>query len=135
MCAACGDSFGYYLVHNGFNDSAYAYCDACGLTALFDGWSESIPSGVELKVHGPITVELEPQIRPCECGGRFRRSASPRCPKCKAVIDPVVSAAFIEPNAPGTAKGWRWQRSWSGLYAMIVEDRSVKDPWSTPAAG
>lgn len=33
-CEECGRDFPYYLVHNGFNDSAYAYCEDCGQTAL-----------------------------------------------------------------------------------------------------
>ena len=35
-CESCGHSFDYMLIHNGFNDSAFAYCDSCGMTALFD---------------------------------------------------------------------------------------------------
>src|SRR4051794_33473838 len=42
----CGAGFGYCLVHNGFNDSAFAYCDGCGTTAIFGGYSERIPKGV-----------------------------------------------------------------------------------------
>jgi hypothetical protein len=128
-CEACSSHFGYYLVHNGFNDSAYAYCDTCGVTALFDGWSKSIPEGVTLEVHGPIATELEPLLRRCECGGRFIAAGAPRCPKCRSPLDPDHSAEFLERNAPGTAHGWRWQRTWQGLYAIVIEDRSVTDPW------
>lgn len=27
--------------------------------------------------------------------------------------------------------GWQWQRSWKGLYAIVVDDRHVADPWGT----
>jgi hypothetical protein len=40
-CEHCKKKFGYYLIHNGFNDSAYAYCDTCGSTALLDGLESS----------------------------------------------------------------------------------------------
>lgn len=28
------------------------------------------------------------------------------------------ATAWIEANAPGTKKGWRWQRNWIGTYAI-----------------
>ena len=33
-CEHCHGQFGYYLIHSGFNDSNYAYCDFCGKTAV-----------------------------------------------------------------------------------------------------
>lgn len=131
-CSSCRAPFGYSLIHNGFNDSAFAYCDSCGMTALFSGWSKVIPEGLELKIHGPIAAELEILIRPCACGGRFRADAPPRCVQCRAPLDAVASTSFIEKNAPGTKAGWRWQRSWKGIYAIVVDDRHVDDPWSGP---
>jgi hypothetical protein len=135
VCKGCGTSFGYCLIHNGFNDSAFAYCDGCGTTALFDGWSKAIPVGVNLKVHGPIGADLEAFIRPCGCGERFSGTASPRCSRCRVALDAGDSAEVFERDAPGTAKGWRWQRTWAGLYAVIVDDRVVQDPWISEGAG
>jgi hypothetical protein len=43
-CEHCNKAFVYYLINNGFSDSAYAYCDACGLTVLLDGWK--LPKGL-----------------------------------------------------------------------------------------
>jgi hypothetical protein len=40
-CHACGGLFSYQLIHNGFNDSAHAYCDRYGPTALFSGWCKT----------------------------------------------------------------------------------------------
>jgi hypothetical protein len=40
-----------------------------------------------------------------------------------------LAAEWLERNAPGTAMGWRWQRSWRGLYCIIIEDRVVHDNW------
>jgi hypothetical protein len=133
-CSNCRQAFGYLLIHNGFSDTAFAYCDACGMTAFFDGWSKRIPAGVELKVHGPIDAKIEARVASCDCGGHFRGDASPRCTRCHERLDPFSCAEFIERNAPGTAKGWRWQRSWRGLYAIVIEGRSVRDPWKREGA-
>jgi hypothetical protein len=129
-CSSCHATFEYYLIHNGFNDSAFGYCDSCGMTALFSAWSKTIPEGVELNAHGPIALRLEPFIGPCVCGGHFRADAPPRCVQCRAPLDAVASTIFIEKNAPATKAGWRWQRSWKGLYAIVIDDRCVDDPWS-----
>ena len=128
-CANCAATFKYSLIHNGFNESAYAYCDDCGTTAVLSGWSPNIPPEAGLRVHGRITAGVEPFLASCPCGGRFRASAVPRCPACREPLDPVACTAFIEADAPGTAKGWRWQRSWDGLYSIVINGRQVSDPW------
>jgi hypothetical protein len=128
-CGACGRTFSYVLVHNGFNDSAYAYCDGCGRTALFNCHSQSAPQGIEVGYHGPLRVEAEQFVQPCACGGHFRGAAAPRCPHCRAQLSAKDSAEYIEPNAAGTSKGWRWQRTWTGPYAIVIGDRFVQDPW------
>jgi hypothetical protein len=126
-CEHCEATFEYALLHNGFNDSAYAYCDQCGRLAILDGWK--IPEGIKCKIHGPISAELEPMLQPCECGGRFRGNSSPRCPACRKLLSADIATEWIEENAPGTAKGWRWQRNWIGMYAISIESNFVKDNW------
>jgi hypothetical protein len=128
-CDSCGRTFAYRLIHNGFNDSAFAYCDRCGSEASLSCWYDHIPAGAKLKVHGPVNPEAEALLLPCSCGGTFRASASPRCPHCLAGLSAESAGVYIEANAPGTAKGWRWQRSWAGMYSIIVDGRWVKDNW------
>jgi hypothetical protein len=41
----------------------------------------------------------------------------------------------IEADAPGTAKGWRWQRNWTGLYCVILADGVVHDNWLDGGGG
>jgi len=77
----------------------------------------------------PISAEIENLLSPCPCGGRFRGSAPARCPSCRKALSAQLAASWIEGNAPGTARGWRWQRSWAGLYALIVGEQVVFDPW------
>lgn len=132
-CDACHAQFSYYLIHNGFNDSAYAYCDTCGQTALLSGWAGNIPKDVDLRIHQPIAPELEEHLAACSCGGRFRAHASPRCPHCRHPLAAASLTHQIEENAPGTKGGWRWQQDWSGLYAIVIEDRMTRDNWVTRA--
>ena len=128
-CEHCGGAFQYDLLHNGFNDSAYAYCDGCGMLTILDGWK--VPAGINLKIHEMIAPEIEPLLAPCTCGGQFKRDASPRCPHCRKPLSSDKATEWIEANAPGSKKGWRWQRSWTGLYAISIEKSFVKDNWKT----
>lgn len=87
-----------------------------------------MPAGVVLDF-GTVRAEIEPYIAPCACGGRFRTDAVPRCPHCHQQLSATEAATYIEGNASGTARGWRWKRDWQGLYAIIIEGREVEDPW------
>jgi hypothetical protein len=128
-CEHCKKAFGYHLIHNGFNDSSYAYCDTCGSTALLDGWK--VPGSVQMVIHQRIMPEVEPHLMQCQCGGSFKATAGPRCPHCRQPLSAVHAASYIEPQAKGTKRGWRWQREWAGLYCIIINDRVVHDIWNT----
>lgn len=126
-CEACRGQFGYHLIHNGFNDSAYAYCDRCGETCLLNLWW--LPAGVKIADCGVIPESAERFLRPCGCGGVFRKGAAPRCPHCNSTLSPVGAAKYIEANAPGATKGWRWQQSWEGIYCIVIEEKLSQDCW------
>jgi hypothetical protein len=106
------------------------------MLALLDGWNPAMKKiSVDVGLHHEINSEVEPFLLSCSCGGRFRKGASPRCPQCKMPLSAECAAARIEQNAPGTANGWRWQKSWGGLYCIAIEDASeqgklriIKDP-------
>ena len=110
-----------------FNDSAYAYCDTCGCTALLDGWE--VPSGVPVALQLELKSSAEPFLQLCSCGGAFKGGAAPRCPHCRERLSAEHAASWIEANAPGAQSAWRWQRSWQGLYCIVVNGRLVKDNW------
>ena len=136
-CEHCGYVFAYQLIHNGFNESCYAYCAECGMTALLDTERKdpltrdsSPPSASGLPRHRSIRAEGEGVLLPCRCGGRFKHGAGPRCPGCRAALSPKAAAAWIEKDASGAEKGWRWQRNWAGLYAIIIDDRVAVNPWA-----
>jgi hypothetical protein len=128
-CSCCGKDFGYQLIHNGFNDSSYAYCDLCGETCLLNLWT--LPAGIEIKDRGVIPEDVEPKLKSCKCGGTFRKGAGPRCPHCSSILSATEAAIYLEANAPGTEVGWRWQQTWEGLYCIVIEERLSNDCWRT----
>jgi hypothetical protein len=129
QCETCGKEFAYFLIHNGFNDSAYSYCNSCGRTSILSGWYDKIPAVAKLKLHQAIPETTEPYLEKCECGGDFKRDASPRCPYCNTELSAIAATTHIEKNSPGTQKGWRWQQNWQGIYCVIVEGKSVTNNW------
>ena len=129
-CDHCSVQFPYALIHNGFNDSAYAYCDSCGTVGFISAWQSDIPKEANFRAQGPISPETAKLLAPCSCGGRFRLMAAPRCPSCHTELDAQGAAIWIERQALGTSKGWQWQRSWSGLYALMIGKQSTLLQWS-----
>ena len=125
-CEHCHASFDVKLVHNGFNDTSYAYCSDCGKTALLNIYSKRWPRGIAW-TYAEMPPEMEQYLQPCECGGRFSKGNSPRCPVCKQTLSADEASTYIEEQSPGTRKGWRWQRNWYELYCIIINDRCVGD--------
>ena len=74
-----------------------------------------------------ICVELEKYLKPCCCGGAFKKGSSPRCPHCQKPLSAQVATHYIEANALGTKKGWTWQRNWRETYCIVIEKREVRD--------
>jgi hypothetical protein len=70
---------------------------------------------------------MEQYLLPCECGGKFSKGNSPRCPQCNQSLSADKATGYIEAQSPGTAKGWRWQRDWQGIYCAVINDRRVSD--------
>jgi len=132
QCDHCGGTFQYQITHNGFNDSAYAYCDSCSLTVLLSGWTQTAKR-VALRIHQRITPDLIMLLKPCRCGGAFRSSADPKCPTCATGLSPVTVTSYVERNARGTERGWHWQQSWSGIYSIVLNEIFVEDWWDQEA--
>lgn len=128
VCEHCNSRFSYYLVHSGFNDSSYAYCDSCGCTAILDDYAPR-PSGVPFERFKRITTGVEPYLERCECGGRFTAAGEPRCSKCNTTLSAIAATIWIEHNAPGTSQGWHWQRTWDDLYCIVIEGHVISNPW------
>lgn len=125
-CELCNKQFEFELLHNGFADTSYAYCNDCGNVAVLSAWNGRWPAGVKC-TQAEIATEMEQHLEACACGGRFVKGAAPRCPHCGEILSAEKAAVYIEKQAPGTKKGWRWQRDWHGIYCMVVNGKSVSN--------
>jgi len=128
-CDGCGRAFEYDLFHTGFADAAYAYCDSCGMVAYLSAWYPGAPGRPTFDSFGHATAQMTQLLKPCPCGGSFTATAVPRCPHCQHQLSASAATSWIEANAPGPAKRWRWERSWDGIYCLVIEQRLVKDNW------
>jgi hypothetical protein len=126
-CEHCHGQFGYYLIHSGFNDSIYAYCDSCGKTAILSVWDKRMPKLPDCPQHQEICSAMEAYLQPCDCGGCFRQGAKPRCPRCGEALSAEAASSYIESNAPGAKAGWHWQGSWRKLYCIVIENKAIQD--------
>lgn len=141
-CEHCGQFYRYSLLHAGFGDFSYAYCDTCGKLATFSSSSSfllSMPRAVS--PHQVIDDAWGPHIRSCDCGGAFRRGASPRCVVCTRPLSAEHATGHIEHNFIGGGRNWRWQRNWTDTYCLEIEDparpgslRHMRDPFLDRAA-
>ena len=77
--------------------------------------------------HQEICVEFERYLEACACGGVFKKGSSPRCPKCQKPLSPRTATHYIEANAAGANKGWRWQANWRETYCIVIEKGEVRD--------
>jgi hypothetical protein len=124
-CEHCQQQFEYWLFHCGFADFVYAYCDSCGMTATLSMRDKRMPNLPNCMGQQEMCAEMEAYVQPCTCGGRFRRGAAPRCPHCMKALSAELATSYIENNAPGTKKGWHWQRNWSGIYCIVIEEQKI----------
>ncbi len=136
-CEHCWRAYRYALWHAGFGDFSYAYCDSCGMLATLDERSEKIAQLPRISSpYQEMDAKWEPFLNSCPCGGRFRNGASPRCPYCHIALSAEYAASHIERNSTGAPRGWKWQRNWSDVYCMAIEDpkspgnmRQIVDPF------
>jgi hypothetical protein len=98
------------LVHAGFSDIGYAYCDACGKTAMLSFWDKRMPKLSNCPGQQEICAALEPFLTPCSCGGAFKWGSGPRSPHCKMQLSADLAMLYLEANAPGTRKAAELER-------------------------
>lgn len=140
-CEHCQHSYHYALLNAIFADYSYAYCDSCGYLATFSYSSAMMLTMPTLSAtHQVIDASWEPFIRPCLCGGKFRRGASPRCVHCREPLSATYATEHIERTTIGAPRGWHWQGNWTASYCLAMEDpqkpgdlRQALNPFQTQA--
>ena len=138
-CEHCGRTYRYSLWHSGFGNTSYAYCDECGMLALLNYSNQlvaALPAAPDQ--FGEIDRSWEPFLRPCPCGGHFRKGASPCCPYCNQKLSATHAAEHIEAQALGAGRNWHWQNDWKGIYCIAIDNPhnsgtllQVEDPIGT----
>jgi 4-phosphopantoate--beta-alanine ligase len=123
-CRRCNLVFFYGIVNTGLTDVMYAYCEKCGsvlwLTWNSPDWPAGVPGGPGMT----ITKAHERLVKPCPCGGRFRRGARPRCPHCGFPL-----SEELRNSIPAMRKGW------TGLHMILIEGSVLyQDLWATTAS-
>jgi hypothetical protein len=122
-CEHCRRIYRYSLWHSGFGDNSYAYCDECGMLGTLSYLNLDVASFPPPTVrYQEIDESWESLMRPCVCGGRFRKGAAPRCPFCREVLSATYATGHMEKQAFGAGKDWHWQKNWNGMHCMAIED-------------
>ena len=79
-----------HFYHAGFSNQAYLYCDKDSTTLTFGSYNSNYVRIMGSKHPWMLTTqekaEVEKNLKPCKCGGRFRFDAPPLCPFCKASL-------------------------------------------------
>ncbi len=139
-CEHCWRKYKYSLWHSGFGENSYAYCDTCGMLAVCSYArffpATQPPTSAHFQVIDP---DWEHLLAPCACGGTFRSNAAPRCVFCHHELSADYATGHIEQNARISSKKWRWQRNWTDVYCIALEDparpgslRQISNPFARP---
>lgn len=100
-CPTCEEKL-FAVSHSPFHDDHLLYCDRCP-KALEISYYDPVYQRVVDQLPRPrmwegIMAAIEPQLKPCSCGGRFRGTASRRCFSCGSVV-PAAARKDLTPYA------------------------------------
>lgn len=147
-CKCCGAHVAGELYHLGFSDMDCLYCDSCPKVLLLKEprlaekhgiiWLNLQPGDPGWQYYNrhllPYYAKFEALFKPCACGGHFKASAVPRCPKCNGFLAGVAPPA----DQPST-----WSKRHVFVTIGSVTDaewlndaqQAVQGPTSPPSAG
>jgi len=82
------------VIHAGFDDSGFLYCDKSGdllFWSAFDPTYKKIVDGVlPWTLSDEQKKKVESALKECDCGGKFLFSAPPRCPNCNSPVPKIT---------------------------------------------
>lgn len=133
-CKCCDTEVQGELYHLGFSDMDCMYCDSCPSVLLLKEQMLATKNGIEWpnlqpgdlgweyynRYLLPYYARFEALFKPCRCGGHYRASAAPRCPKCNGLL-----AEY----APPTDKPSLWQKG----HVFVTVGSVTDSEWLIPA--
>jgi hypothetical protein len=82
------------IIHAGFNDSGFLYCNTCGDLLTWSSYDVAYQSLLGGKPPWDLTEDeksiIESHVVKCPCGGAFTFKALPRCPECTQPIPGII---------------------------------------------
>lgn len=119
----------HQIVHSGFNNSGFMYCDKSGdiLTwSTFDSNYRTIVDKHPWSLTQDEKQKVEDAVITCTCGGRFRFSAKPRCPNCNnevpAILPDDIHFVVLKGRINGEKKDAKiWKQKQSLLEKSTVD--------------
>ena len=86
------------IIHSGFDDTGFMYCDKCGDILTWDAYDPNYEAIVGDKLPWMLNddekIRVEKAVISCDCGGNFKFEAKPRCPKCNNEIPDILPDAI-----------------------------------------
>ena len=82
------------IIHAGFSDCGFLYCDKSGDLVTWSSYDKTYQSLVPNKHPWDLNAKekaiIESNLVACPCGGKFPFAAKPRCPRCNHEIPSIV---------------------------------------------
>jgi hypothetical protein len=89
ICPGCGTRL-FRVIHSPFCDDHRLYCDRCPRAIEISYYDQNYGKVLVTLGQGhtreQIMAAMEPLLRPCRCGGRFRDTSPRHCFTCGAVV-------------------------------------------------
>lgn len=84
------------IIHAGFSDSGFLYCDKNGDLVTWSSYDKTYAGLVSNKHPWDLSRKekalVEKNLIDCPCGGKFTFAAKPRCPNCNHEIPDIVDS-------------------------------------------
>lgn len=82
------------VIHSGFSNRGFIYCDKSGDLVIWGTYDQTYVSLIPDKHPWTLNKKeqkiLEKGLLDCPCGGKFKFTASPRCPNCNVEIPDIL---------------------------------------------
>jgi hypothetical protein len=103
ICQYCNRAISFVSAHGGFSDVLSFYCSKCPnvlVAGLYDEFVSYVDKKTDYSWDNPESRDdfyeyFEKALITCECGGRFKHNAKPRCPYCLNEIPEIIPNPYL----------------------------------------